>query len=55
MDETSEETTGAVTRETKTERQRDVNLLPTEGEAIKIAKVLAKKASLRVKMPYVTM
>ena len=54
MDETSEEITGAVTRENKPERQRDINLLPTEREAIKIAKVLAKKTSLRGKMSYVT-
>ena len=54
MDETSEEITGAVTREAKPERQRDVNPLPTEREAIKIAKVLAKKASLRGKVSYVT-
>ena len=54
MDETSEQTTGAVTREVKPERQRDVNLLLTEREAIKTAKVFAKKASLRGKMSYVT-
>jgi len=50
MDETSEAIAGAVTWETKPERQKDVNLLPTEREASKIAKVLAKKASLRGKM-----
>ena len=45
MDETSEQTAGAVTRESKPDRQRDLNLLPAEQEAIKTAKNLAKKAS----------
>ena len=54
MDETSEETAGAVTREFQPDRQRDINLLPTEREAIKTAKILGKKASRRGKMSYVT-
>ena len=55
MDETSEQTAGAVTREFQLDRQkRDINLLPTEREAIKTAKILAKKASRRGKMSYVT-
>ena len=54
MDETSEQTAGAVTREFQPDRQRDVNLLPAEREAIKTAKILAKKASRRGKMSYVT-
>ena len=54
MDETSEQTAGAVTREFQPDRQRDVNLLPAERESIKTAKILAKKASRRGKMSYVT-
>ena len=54
MDETSEQTAGAVTRESKPDRQRDLNLLPAEREAIKTPKILAKKASRSGKMSYVT-
>ena len=54
MDETSEQRAGAVTQEFQPDRQRDVNLLPAEHEAIKTAKILAKKASRKGKMSYVT-
>ena len=54
MDETSEQTAGAVTQEFQPDRQRDIYLLPTERKAIKTAKILAKKASRRGKMSYVT-
>ena len=46
MDETSHKTAGAVTRQ--------LNLLPAEREAIRIAKNLAKKASRNGKLSYVT-
>ena len=54
MDETSEQTTGALTRVFKPGRQKDINLLPSEREAIKTENVSAKKASIRGKMSYVT-
>ena len=54
MDETSEQTAGALTREFQPDRQRDVSLLPVEREAIRTAKILAKKASRRGKMSDMT-
>ncbi len=54
MDETSDQTAGAVTQESEPDRQRDLNLPPSEREAIKTAKILAKKASRSGKMSYVT-
>ena len=54
MDETSHKTAGAVTRQLKRDREKDLNLLPAEREAIRIAKNLAKKASQNGKLSYVT-
>ena len=51
MNETSEQTSGAVTRESEPDRQRDISMLPAEREANKI---LAHKASRSGKMSYVT-
>ena len=53
MEETSEEqTTGAVTRELKPDRQGDSRLLPTEREGIKTAKMLTKNATRSGKISY---
>ena len=53
MNETSEQTACTMTRDCKPDRQRDINLIPAEQEAINTAKGLAKKTSRIGKMSYV--